>query len=133
MQKKVVLGLSSLVTLKSFTMFPEYFISVAILYALVAISLITYSVRRLMVQKAVSLCFGLILIMSLYLIINDDLITLNFTSFHNSILNDYFSFFSKSLLCFFSAVYFFIIADSLKEQKLTSFEYQLVLLLSIVG
>ena len=133
MQKKIVLGLSSLVALKSFTTFSEYFLSVIILYALIALSLIVYGVRLLIMQKSVAHCFGLALLMSLYLILNDDLITLEFTSFHSSILSDYLSFFSKSSLCFFSAVYFFIIADSLKEQKLIFFEYQLVILLSILG
>jgi NADH:ubiquinone oxidoreductase subunit 2 (subunit N) len=37
------------------------------------------------------------------------------------------------LLCFFSSVYFLIIADRLKKQKLTSFEYLLIMLFAIIG
>ena len=62
-----------------------------------------------------------------------DLMALGFVTFNNSIINDYFSVFTKMLLCFFSSVYFLIIADTLKEQKLTSFEYLLIMLFAILG
>jgi len=133
MQKKLVLGLPGLVTLQVFTVFPEYFIGVSILYVLIVVSLITYNVYGLMLQKAVSECVALILLMSCYLLLNDDLIALNFSSFNHSIINDYLAFFAKVLICVFSAVYFLIIADSLKEQRLTSFEYIVVLLFAILG
>jgi hypothetical protein len=45
-------GLSSLVNLQSFTVFPEYFVSVSIIYVLVVVVLITYNVYGLMLQKA---------------------------------------------------------------------------------
>jgi hypothetical protein len=105
MQTEVVtLGLPSLVFLQSFTVFPEYFISVSIIYVLIVVTLITYNVYGLLVQRAVSDCIGLTLLMACYLMINDDLICLNFLTFSNSIVNDYFGFFTKFLVCFFSAV-----------------------------
>jgi len=91
-------GLSSLVFLQSFTVFPEYFVSVSIIYVLVVVVLITYNVYGLMIQKALSECMALILLMACYLIINDDLITLNFSIFNNSIINDYFGFFTKIIV-----------------------------------
>lgn len=127
------IGLSNLVFLQSFTVFPEYFVSVSIIYVLVVVVLITYNVYGLMIQKALSECMALILLMACYLIINDDLIALNFAIFNNSIINDYFGFFTKIIVCFSSAMYFLIIANSLKEQKLTSFEYLSIILFAVLG
>ena len=126
------IGLSSVVSLQYFTLFPEYFIGVSIIYVLIVVVLITYNVYGLMLQKAVSECMALTLFMACYLIINDDLI-MHLFSLNNTILNDDFSFFAKFTVCFSSAIYFLIIANSLKEQKLTSFEYLLLTLFSVLG
>lgn len=127
-------GLSGVVFLQHFTIFPEYFISVSIIYVLIVIVLITYNVYGLMIQKAVSECMALILLMACYLLLNDDLISTTYLlTFNNSILNDYFAFFTRFIVCFSSAIYFLIIANSLKEQKLTSFEYLLLILFSVLG
>lgn len=134
MQNELInVGLSSLVFLQSFTIFPEYFIGVSIIYILIVVVLITYNVYGLMLQKAVSECMALIMFMSCFLLLNDDLISVDLLTFNNSILNDYLSFFTKFIVCFSSAIYFLIISNSLKEQKLTSFEYLLLILFSILG
>jgi NADH-quinone oxidoreductase subunit N len=111
--------------------------------------LVTYNVYGLMIQKALSECIALMLFMACYLLINDDLIALeiltsynvindltgvsDITSFNNSITNDYFGFFTRFVVCFSSAIYFMLIANSLKEQRLTSFEYLLVTLFAVLG
>ena len=133
MNKKLALCLPSLVTLQSFTVFPEYFLSISIIYVLIVVVLITYNIYGLMIQKALSECIALILLMVSYLIINDDLLVLNFLNFNNSFINDYFSFFTKLIICLFSAFYFLIVANSLKEQKLTSFEYLLIIMFAVLG
>lgn len=134
MKKKLFIGgLPSIVLLQSFTVFPEYFVSISIIYVLIVIVLITYNVYGLIIQKALSECIALILFMACYLMLNDDLIILNFFSFNNSIVNDSLAYVTKFLICFFSAIYFLLISDSLKEQKLTSFEYLLIILFSILG
>lgn len=126
-------GLPSLVSLQIFKVFPEYFISVSIIYILIVIVLVTYNVFGLMVQKALSECMALILLMSCYLIINDDVEIFINPELNNSIINDYFAFFTRLIICFFSSIYFFIISNSLKEQKLTSFEFLLIILFAILG
>ena len=133
MNKHLSIGLPSIVLLQSFTVFPEYFVSISIIYVLIVIVLITYNVYGLIIQKALSESIALILLMTCYLIINDDLIVLNFFSFNNSIVNDSLAYVTKFLICFFSALYFLLISNSLKEQKLTSFEYLLIILFSILG
>lgn len=133
MKKKLALGLPSLVALHSFTVFSEYFLSISIIYVLIVIVLITYNVYGLMLQRALSESLALVLLMTGYLAFNDDLLVLNFLNFNNSIINDYFAFFTKILICLFSAFYFLIVANSLKEQKLISFEYLLIILFATLG
>lgn len=134
MKKNLYLGgLPSIVLLQSFTVFPEYFVSISIIYVLIVVVLITYNVYGLILQKALSECVAIILLMSCYLIFNDDLISLDFFSFNNSIVNDSLAYTTKFLICFFSALYFLLISNSLKDQKLTSFEYILIVMFSILG
>lgn len=135
MQKKLItsIGLFSVVTLESFSVFPEYFIGICAIYILVVVVLITYNVYGLMLQKTLSECIALMLFMACYLLVNDDLTVLGLLTFNKSLLKDYFSVFTKFIVCFSSAIYFLIIANSLKEQKLTSFEYLLLTLFSVLG
>ena len=129
----MVNNLYSVISLQSFTVFAEYFIALSIIYILIVVTLITYNSYGLILQKSISECMALILFMACYLMINDDLISLDFLSFNHSIINDYLSFFTKILVCFFSAIYFLFIGDSLKEQKITSFEYLVILLFAVLG
>ena len=131
---------SNLVELKNFNVFPEYFIGISTLYILIVIVLISYNVYGLLIQKALSECIGLTLLLACCLILNDDLVfsgngfefysTLGFSG---SAITDHFAFFTKFIVCFFSALYFFIIAGFLKENQLTSFEYLLILLFAVLG
>lgn len=122
-----------MVSLNSFTIFPEYLISVSALYLLVVVVLIAYNSYGLMLQKVISECIAVVLLMTCYLIINDGLCELETLSFYDSIICDEFSFFTRIMVCFSSAIYFLIIANSLKEQRLTSFEYPLITLFAALG
>ena len=130
---KTTAGLLNVVYLDSFSMFPEYFIGISCIYVLIVIVLITYNVYGLMIQKALSDCIALILFMSCYLLFNDDLITNQFFTFYDSIINDNFAFFTKFIICFSSALYFLIISNYLKQYRLTSFEYLLITLFAVLG
>jgi NADH:ubiquinone oxidoreductase subunit 2 (subunit N) len=112
-----------------------------------------YNVYGLSLQRCVSGCLVLLLFMSCYLITIDEVTLLNklqdiaivesgFISlynlqnsvlFNNSIKNDFLGIFYKFWICFFSAIYFLVIGDSLKEQKLISFDYLVVISLAIMG
>lgn len=131
---------SNLVELKTFNVFAEYFLGISVLYILVVIVLISYNVYGLIIQKALSECIGLTLLLACYLILNDDLVfskggfeLLSTLGFYKALITDHFAFLSKLLICFFSALYFFIIADFLKDYKLTSFEYLLIVLFAVLG
>ena len=130
----------TLLELKSFSIFPEYFIGISLLYILFVLVLISYSVFGLIVQKPVSECISIILLLSCYLIINDSLIVNNLSigfysiaCFYKSITIDYFGELNKFLVCFFSSLYFFIISDFLKEYKLTALEYLVILMFAVLG
>jgi NADH-quinone oxidoreductase subunit N len=134
MHTPITEGLTSVILLQSFTVFPEYFISISAIYVLIVIVIITYNVYGLLIHKALSECLALILLMACYLIFNDyEVLVSNTLSFHHSIINDYLTYVSKFLICLFTAFYFVLISSSLKEQKLTSFEYLLIILLSTLG
>jgi NADH:ubiquinone oxidoreductase subunit 2 (subunit N) len=141
-----------IVKLKNFTLFTEYFISLSLIYLLIVIILITYGIYRLIVQKSLSNCIAIILLMSCYLLVNDALSynydsysfllvddaygniwPENFLSFNKSINIDHFSFFTKFLVSFVSSIYFLIISNFLKDQKLTSFEFLIILLFAVLG
>lgn len=129
----MISNLVSVVSLQSFTVFPEYFIALSIVYILIVVTLITYNFNGLMLQRSISDCLALVLFMSCYLMVNDDLSSISLLSFQNSFINDGLAFFSKFSICLFSAIYFLLISDSLKEQRLTSFEYLIILLFAILG
>lgn len=135
MKKKLNLNLAYFVVLESFILFPEYFFSVSILYILIVLGLVSYNVYGLMVQKALSECIALILCMVGYLILNDNLWIFNVNVFmlHKSIVNDCFAIYAKLLICLFSTFYFVIVANFFKKQKLTFFEYLLILAFSVLG
>ena len=126
-------SLNSVIFLQSFTVFPEYFIAISGIYVLIVSVFISYNNYNILIERAVSECIGLILLMSCYLILNDEIMQLDFLSFNNSIVNDYLGVFSKFVICFFSSLFFFFTADSLKEQKLTTFEYLIIILFAILG
>jgi NADH-quinone oxidoreductase subunit N len=87
----------------------------------------------LILQKALSESLALVLLMTSYLIFNDDLLLLNFLSFNHSIINDQLAFTARLLICIFSAFYFLIVGSCLKDQKIISFEYPLIILLAVLG
>lgn len=132
-KKHISIGLINIVLLQNFTLFTEYFLSINIFYILIVLVLITYNIFGLMLQKTLSECIAIILLMACCLLLNEDLLTLGFVSFHNTIINDFSTFIAKFLICFFSSFYFLLISTSLKEQKLTSFEYLLIILFAILG
>ena len=133
MKKKLIFGLPNAIVLYLFTLFPEYFFCISIIYVLVVFVIITSNIYNFLLQNVFSNCIAIILFMTIYLIFNDDLVIINFSNFNNSIINDYFCYFTKITICLFAGIYFIIIANFLKEQKLISFEYLLLVLFAILG
>ena len=120
--------------LSNFTLFVEYFIIVSVLYFTVLLAALRENIEKFHMQKSISEFFAVILMFSCFLVINDDVLY-NGGSLccNSSIINGPISFYSKLIVCFFSAIFFFIIADYLNQQKLIDFEYLLILMFSILG
>lgn len=121
------------INLNSFTLFVEYFIVISVLYFTVLLTALRENIEKFNMQKSISEFFALILLLSCFLIINDDILFEEGLSFNNSIIHGSITFFTKLLVCLSSAAFFFIIADYLNEQKLVEFEYLLILMFSILG
>ena len=130
--------------LKFFNIFPEYFIGIMSIYILVVLVLLTSNIYGILVQKVASEIIGFILLLSCFLILKDT-VQINlflfeynynepvFFGFNKFLDSSVFSNFTKFSVCFFSFFYFFIISDFLKDYKLTSFEYLLLLLFAVIG
>lgn len=114
--------------LNFFPVFLEYFLGVSILYILILCLLLTNNIRGLLVQRIISDCFGFILLMGCFIILNDD----GCAYFKHMILMDNLAIFSKLVICFFSSLFFFIISDFLKSYKLT-YEFVILLMFSVLG
>ena len=128
-----MLNLPFLITVELFGLFGEYFFIIILSYILIVITLISYNIYGLLIQKALSECIILILCMVIFLIFNDNLLLFNFLNFNNSFANDYLSFITKFFICSFSIIYFLTVSNHLKKQKLISFEYSLIILFCILG
>ena len=57
------MNLYNLIELKTFNIFPEYFLGISALYMLIVIVLISYNVLGLIIQRSISDCIGLILLL----------------------------------------------------------------------
>lgn len=130
----------NIVELKTFNVFVEYFVGVSIFYVFIIVVLIIYNVYGLVIQKTLSDCIALILFLCCFLILNDNLFfdgaCFDFYSilgFYKSVITDCLASFTKFVICFFSALYFFIIGSFLKNYKLIAFEYLLFLLFSVLA
>jgi NADH-quinone oxidoreductase subunit N len=120
------------IQLKGFVLFPEYLLGISILCILVSTTWLTRKNYNLLIQKILGELLGLVMLMLCYLYFND-LLIVNDGSFYNAVLNGDLAKLSKFVISFFSAIYFLITASTLKEQKLTSPEYTILLSFSILG
>ena len=118
---------------QKFSIFTEHFIISSIIYSLIVCTLSVYCSSSLTLQKTLSDCIALTLFLACFMTIDNHLLQLDASSFFDAVINDDLSFFTKILVCFFSFVYFFVISDFLKDQKLTSYEYLLIILLAVLG
>ena len=123
------------IKLYEMSVFSELFLGIGIIYLIMhgmfvsftnanKFPLITFSIIYLSV---------LILVMSCFLLINDSLLNLVFTSFCNTITTDYLSFFAKLVIGVASIICLFLIQQYLLNQQINSFEYVVIILFSILG
>lgn len=76
----------------------------------------------------------LLIILSALLILNEDLLVMNSFTSNNFIINDYFSFASKFVICLTSSLFLIIINVSFRDEPIqNNFEYVVLIAISILG
>jgi NADH:ubiquinone oxidoreductase subunit 2 (subunit N) len=129
------------IKVQELTFLSEYFLITALfcltLFALFSLKLVVDEEHFLIkFQYNNQLTFLLIFVLSCYLILvyqqmNISLLAL--ASFNDTIYNDQLSFISKLIIGVSSILYLIFITQYLKDQKLSNFEYYIILLTSIFG
>ena len=77
---------------------------------------------------------SLLIILSLFLLLNEDLLTMNLFSSNNFIINDYLSFATKLMICVTSAAFLTIINTSFRDEPIqNNFEYVVLITISVLG
>nr|QYB23216.1 NADH dehydrogenase subunit 2 [Lithodesmioides sp. mgcode 4] len=123
----------NLLTFKEINILPELFLGISIIYLLLHGIFLTVNKKYPLIKNSLVYLSVLVLCMTCFLLINDNLNNLELASFSYSIINDYLSFSSKILIGFTSIFCLFMINQYLTEQKINHFEYILLVLFSILG
>lgn len=76
----------------------------------------------------------LLIILSIFLLLNEDLLIMNSCSSNNFIINDHLSFATKLMICITSTVFLTIINVSFRDEPIqNNFEYVVLIMISILG
>jgi hypothetical protein len=76
----------------------------------------------------------LLVILSLFLLLNEDLLAMNEFSSNNFIINDYLGFAAKLMICITSAAFLLVINTSFRDEPIqNNFEYVVLITISILG
>merc|ERR1712194_8798 len=76
----------------------------------------------------------LLVILSLFLVLNEDLLVMNEFSSNNFVINDYLGFAAKLMICITSAAFLTIINTSFREEPIqNNFEYVVLITISVLG
>jgi len=77
---------------------------------------------------------SLLVILSLFLVLNEDLLVMNEFSSNNFIINDYLGFAAKLMICITSAAFLTIINTSFRDEPIqNNFEYVVLITISVLG
>lgn len=122
--------------LKEMSLSAELFLSCSILqFTFYAISTAYQRKAGFVILNAQVYYIGiLLLILSVCLILNEDLLIINSFTSNNLIINDFFSFASKLVICITSFLFLVIINVSFRDEPIqNNFEYVILVIISILG
>lgn len=123
--------------LKEFSLFAEVFLSCSVLQLTFYAISTTYNRKFNFVILNTSFYYitSLILFLSLFLLLNEDLLITNTYISNNSIINDYLSFTTKIIICIFSIIFSIVINVAVKEEEplRNHFEFVVLVMISILG
>ena len=118
---------------KEISILPELFLGISIIYLVLYSTFLAGNSPYPLIQNSLLYLGVLVLLLVLYLLVNEKLDVLELSVFNNSIINDYVSFFSKTVITILSLFCILMIQQYLKDQKLNQFEYLLLILFAILG
>lgn len=122
--------------LKEMSLSAELFLSCSILqFTFYAISTAYQRKTGFVILNAQVYYIGtLLIILSALLILNEDLLVMNSFTSNNFIINDYFSFASKFVICLTSILFLIIVNVSFRDEPIqNNFEYVILITISILG
>ena len=118
---------------KEVNILPELFLGISIVYLVLHCTFLSMQNSFPLIQNSVLNLGILVLFFVWFLLINDRLDVLSFGSFNNTIVFDYISFSSKTIITILSALCLLMMSQYLTDQKLNHFEYILLILLAVLG
>jgi len=122
--------------LKEMSLSAELFLSCSILQ-LTFYAISTAYERRagfVILNQQVYYIGSLLIILSLFLLLNEDLLIMNEFSSNNFIINDYLGFAAKLMICVTSAAFLTIINTSFRDEPIqNNFEYVVLITISVLG
>nr|YP_009829253.1 NADH dehydrogenase subunit 2 [Codium fragile]QJC59771.1 NADH dehydrogenase subunit 2 [Codium fragile] len=132
----IELELFQIYHLKEMSLSTELFLSCSILqFTFYAIS--TAYQRKagfVILNQQVYYIGSLLIILSCFLLLNEDLLIMNSFSSNNFIINDYFGFITKLTICLISLMFLTIINVSFRDEPIqNNFEYAILIIISILG
>jgi len=122
--------------LKEMSLSAELFLSCSILqFTFYAVSTAYQRRAGFVILNAQVYYIGtLLIILSFFLILNEDLLVTNSFTSNNFIINDYFSFASKTVICLTSVLFLILINISFRDEPIqNNFEYVVLITISILG
>jgi NADH:ubiquinone oxidoreductase subunit 2 (subunit N) len=122
--------------LKEMSLSAELFLSCSILqFTFYAISTAYQRKTGFVILNAQVYYIGtLLILLSAFLILNEDLLAINSFTSNNFIVNDYFSFASKFVICLTSVLFLIVVNVSFRDEPIqNNFEYVVLITISILG
>ena len=108
---------------KEISILPELFLGVSIIYLLLHCTFLVVQKSYPLIYNSVLYLTVLTLILSCYLLLNDNLDVLELGILNNTIINDYVSFSTKFIIACLSIFCLIIIQQYLKDQKLCALRH----------
>ena len=118
---------------KDINVFPELFLGLSLIYLLLHCTFLSVKQDFPLIQSSLVNLALLVVFFTFCLLINDGLDLLGTTIFNDTLVNDYLSFSSKSIILFLSFFSLLIIQQYLVYCRINNFEYVLMILFSILG
>ena len=118
---------------KEVNVFPELFLGLSLIYLLLHCTFLSVQRGFPLIQSSVVSLGLLVIFFTWCLLVNDGLDCLGVSIFNDTLLNDYLSFSSKSIVLVLSFFSLLVIQQYLVYFRLNNFEYVLIILFSILG